>query len=158
MVKSIILSWSTQTCLEIARFSFYVAKKHGRPQMWSQHFDSIKWPTVLVRVLVKGKSCNFDWHLCGSLYSTFKIYFQPRAFHNKRFQTVFKDQLVRSKATCSFNVVLSAFRISLQNDQVKCFRWTSGTLPRQPLYTSTCIVYSLWHSSSGVVSIKRGLM
>ena len=29
------------------------------------------------------------------------------AFHNKRFQTLFKDQLVRSKATCSFKQCLN---------------------------------------------------
>ena len=69
----------------------------------SQKFDSHKWPTVLVR-RVKGKPCNFEACLCGSLYSTFKRSFYPYAFYNKRLQTLFIEQLVRSKATCSFNV------------------------------------------------------
>ena len=68
----------------------------------SQKFDSHKWPTVLVDE-VKGKPCNFEACLCGSLYSTFTTSFYPYAFYNKRLQTLFKDQLDRSKATCSFN-------------------------------------------------------
>ena len=73
------------------------------------------WTTVLVRD-VKGKPCNFEGHLCGSLYSTFKNIFLTNAFHNKRFQTLLIDQLVRSKAMCSFkfslvmgNIVLSIY-------------------------------------------------
>ena len=42
--------------------------------LWSQVFDSIKWPTALVRK-VKGKPCTFDAFLCESLYSTFKTSF-----------------------------------------------------------------------------------
>ena len=68
----------------------------------SQMFDSHKWPTVLVRT-VKGKPRNFEANLCGSLYSTFTLSFKPYAFYRKRLQTLFIDQLVRSKATCSFN-------------------------------------------------------
>ena len=52
---------------------------------------------------VKGKPCNFEAYLCGSLYSTFKLSIQPFVFHNKRFRKLFKDQLDQSKATCSFN-------------------------------------------------------
>ena len=51
---------------------------------------------------VKRKLCNFEACLCGSLYSTFTASFQPCAFINKRLQTLFKDQLDRSEATCSF--------------------------------------------------------
>ena len=40
----------------------------------SQKFDSHKWPTVLVDE-VKGKPCNFEACLCGSLYSTFTTSF-----------------------------------------------------------------------------------
>ena len=69
----------------------------------SQIFDSHKWPTVLVRT-VKGKPRNFEANLCGSLYSTFKTSFQPYAFYKTRLQMLFIDQLVRSKATCSFKV------------------------------------------------------
>ena len=58
----------------------------------SQIFDSHKWPTVLVRK-VRGKPRNFEANVCGSLYSTFKTSFYPYAFHNKRLQTLFKDQL-----------------------------------------------------------------
>ena len=32
-------------------------------------------------------------------------YLSNHAFHNKRFQTLLKDKLVRSKATCSFNPI-----------------------------------------------------
>ena len=70
----------------------------------SQIFDSHKWPTVLVRI-VKGKPHNFVANLYGSLYSTFKTSSQSYAFKNKLLQTLFIDQLVRSKATCSFNCV-----------------------------------------------------
>ena len=68
----------------------------------SQIVDSHKWSTVLVRT-VKGKPRNFEANLCGSLYSTFETSFQPYAFYKKLLQTLFIDQLVRSKATCSFN-------------------------------------------------------
>ena len=68
-----------------------------------QIFDSLKWPTMLVRP-VKGQPRNFEANLCGSLYSTFKTSFQPYAFYKKRLQTLFIDQLVRSKATCSFKM------------------------------------------------------
>ena len=70
----------------------------------SQKFDSHKWPTVLVDE-VKGKPCNFEACLCGSLYSTFTTSFYPYAFYNKRLQMLFKDQLDRSKATCSFQAI-----------------------------------------------------
>ena len=67
----------------------------------SQKFDSHKWPSMLVDE-VKGKPCNFEACLCGSLYSTFTTSFYSYAFYNRRLQTLFKDQLDRSKATCSF--------------------------------------------------------
>ena len=40
------------------------------------------WPTVLVDE-VKGKPCNFEANLCGSLYSTSRTSFQPYAFYKK---------------------------------------------------------------------------
>ena len=58
-----------------------------------------QWPTVLVDE-VKEKPCNFKACLCGSFYSTFTTSFHP--FYNKPLQTLFKDQLGRSKATCLF--------------------------------------------------------
>ena len=64
----------------------------------SQKVDSHKLPTVLVDE-VKGKPRNIEACLCGSLYSTFTTSFHPYAFHNKRLQMLFKDQLDRSKAT-----------------------------------------------------------
>ena len=51
----------------------------------------------------KKKTTQFEANVCGSLYSTFKLSFYPYAFYNKRLQTLFKDQLEWSKATCSFN-------------------------------------------------------
>ena len=71
-------------------------------------FDSHKWPTVLVDE-VKGKPCNFKACSCGSLYSPFTTSFYPSTFYNKRLQTLFKDQLDRSKATCSFNTICIFF-------------------------------------------------
>ena len=44
----------------------YASKLSGFP------VDSHKWLTVLV-CKVKGKSCNFEANLYGSLYSTFKL-------------------------------------------------------------------------------------
>ena len=69
--------------------------------LWSQNCDSTKWTTVFL-CDVKGKPGNFEACLCGSLYSIFTTSFYPYAFYNKRLQTLFKDQLARSKATCSF--------------------------------------------------------
>ena len=51
----------------------------------TQKFHSHKWPTVLVDE-VKGKPCNFEVCLCGSLYSTFTTSFYPYAFYNKWLQ------------------------------------------------------------------------
>ena len=45
----------------------------------SQKFDSHKCLTVLVDE-VKGKPCNFEAYLCGSVYPTFKTSFQPINF------------------------------------------------------------------------------
>ena len=85
----------------------HATKLHGFPftpstNMVGHLFDSHKWPTMLV-CKVKGKPRNFEANLCGSLYSTFKTSFQPYAFYEKWLQTLFIDQLVRSKAMCSFN-------------------------------------------------------
>ena len=77
----------------------------------SQNFYSHKWPTVFDDE-VKGKPCNFEACLCGSLYSTLTTSFYPCAFHNKRSHTLFKDQLDRSKATCSCNWCCKHSRIS----------------------------------------------
>ena len=66
------------------------------------HFMGVQ-KTVLVDD-VKGKPRNFEAYLCRPLYSTFATSFQSYAFYNKRLQTLFIDQLVRSKATCSFNL------------------------------------------------------
>ena len=52
--------------------------------------------------MLNGKPCNFEACLCGSLYYTFTTSFYPYAFYNKQLQMLFKDQLTRSKATCSF--------------------------------------------------------
>ena len=73
---------------------------------WSiKSYDSHKWPTVLVDE-VKGKPRIFEACFCGSLYSTFTTPFYPYAKKKKRLQTLIKDQLDRSKATCSFNFVV----------------------------------------------------
>ena len=49
----------------------------------SKKLDSQKWPTALVDE-VKGKPCNFEACLCGSLYSTFTTSFYPYAFYLKK--------------------------------------------------------------------------
>ena len=72
----------------------------------------IRWPTKLV-CDVKGKPCNFEACLCGSLCSTFTASSYPYAFYNERLQMLFKDQLDRSKATCTFKV--------LKFDESKCW-------------------------------------
>ena len=56
-----------EVCLllrELTRSAIYV----------SQNFDSHKWLTVVVDE-VKGKPCNFEACLCGSLYSTLQHLF-----------------------------------------------------------------------------------
>ena len=69
----------------------------------NQIFDShtCKWSTVFIRK-VKGKPRNFEAMLCGSLFLLLK-HLSNHAFYNKRLHMLFIDQLVRSKATCSFN-------------------------------------------------------
>ena len=58
--------WNRLQCLV-----FLLCREETRsPILWSQNVDSIIWPVVLVGK-VKGKPCNFEWYLCGSLYSTF---------------------------------------------------------------------------------------
>ena len=82
---------------------FIIGRELTRSAIYgNQKFYSHKWPTVLVDD-IKGKPRNFEAWLCGSWYSTFTTSFHPYAFHNKRLQTLFKDQLDRSKATYSFN-------------------------------------------------------
>jgi hypothetical protein len=71
----------------------------------SKMLDSHKWLTVLVRQ-VKRKPRNFEANLCGSLYVNFLKSFQPYAFYNKLLQTLFIDQLVRSKAHLVHNYYL----------------------------------------------------
>ena len=39
--------------------------------VWGQNFDSTKWPTAFL-CDVKGKLCNLEACLCGSIYPTFK--------------------------------------------------------------------------------------
>ena len=89
----------TKYALKLRGFPFTSLTKHVQP------FMGVKltpiWPTVLFRN-VKGKPCNFEANLCGSLYSTFELSIVPYAFHNKRVQMLFNDRPVRSKATCSF--------------------------------------------------------
>ena len=84
-----------------------------------QKFDSHKWPTVLVDE-VKGKPCNFETCLCGSLYSTFTTSFYPHAFYNKRLQTLFIDQLDRSKAMCSFKRLAQGHKCHNRDSNPHC--------------------------------------
>ena len=62
----------------------------------SQIFDSHKWPTVenqaISRLICVDHCILLLNHLSNHKY----------AFYNKRLQTLFKDQLDRSKATCCF--------------------------------------------------------
>ena len=47
---------------------FLLRREQTCSAIWtSQNFDSIKWPTVLVRD-IKGKPCNFEGCLCASFY------------------------------------------------------------------------------------------
>ena len=66
----------------------------------SQNFDSHKWPTVLVDK-VKGKLCNFE-QLCKTVQFRGMFVWIIVFYFNKRLQTLFKDQLDRSKAMFSF--------------------------------------------------------
>ena len=66
------------------------------------NFDSHKWPTVLVR-RVKGNHAILR-QMCVDHCILLVKHLSNHAFCNKRLQTLFKDQLVRSKATCSFKL------------------------------------------------------
>ena len=73
----------------------------------SQIFDPHKWPTVLVRK-AKGKPRNTEAYLCGSLYSSLKISFQPYAFCiNKRSRKCF---LLINSSDPRQRVPLSSYR------------------------------------------------
>ena len=85
---------------------------------WSQIFDSHKWPTVLVRK-VKGKPRNFEANVCELLYYFLNIFLTIRIY-NKRLQSLFKDQLDRSMATCSFKVTLK-YNLFLSNIRVYAY-------------------------------------
>ena len=67
----------------------------------SQTFDSHNRQTVLIRK-VKGKPRNFEAMLCGSLYILLKHLSNHMRFITNGYKMLFIDQLVRSKATCSF--------------------------------------------------------
>ena len=67
--------------VELARFSSYVAKKPGRP---------------FYRVKISN-----DYYVDHYIL----LIFLTMALDNKRFQTLSEDQLVRSKATCSFKFI-----------------------------------------------------
>ena len=85
----------TKYALKLRGFPFTSSTKHVQPFMGVKLTPT--WPTVLFRN-VKGKTCNFEANLCGSLYSTFELSIVPYAFHNKRVQMLFNDRPVRSKA------------------------------------------------------------
>ena len=88
----------------------FASKLRGFPFTVRTNTVGHKWPTVLDDE-VKGKPCNFEACLCGSLYSTFTTSFYPYAFYNKRLQSLFKDQFDRSKATCSFKSICKQYWI-----------------------------------------------
>ena len=67
----------------------------------SQIFDSHNRQTVLI-LKVKGKPRNFEAMLCGSLYILLKHLSNHMHFITNGYKMLFIDQLVRSKATCSF--------------------------------------------------------
>ena len=79
----------------------FASKLRGFPfTLWTRSaIYGSQWPTVLVDE-VKGTPRNFEWYLCGYLKHLSNLNY---TVHNKRLQTLFKDQLVRSKATCSYN-------------------------------------------------------
>ena len=61
--------------------------------LWSKNFDSIKWPTVLVRdVKENGAISRHVW--VDYYIIPLKHISNHFAFYNKRFQTLFKDHPV----------------------------------------------------------------
>ena len=102
----------------------------------SKNFDSHKWLTELVDEL-KGKPCNLEACLCWSLYSTFTISFQSYAFYNKRLQTLFKDQLDRSKALCSFKHVAQSLKSPPQNT----LQSSAEAPPPSPVYCISLVPF-----------------
>ena len=75
----------------------------------SQIVDSHSLAIMFVR-MVNRKPTNFEANLCGSLHSIFQTSFQTYAFY-KQLQTLFIDQFVGSKATCSFNIHCAICRV-----------------------------------------------
>ena len=92
---------------------FLLRREQTCSAIWtSQNFDSIKWPTVLVRD-IKGKPCNFEGCLCASFYIM-----------------LFKDQLDRSiVSSCSLNAPADCAPVFIRKDKDRhmLFR-TSGLI------------------------------
>ena len=75
-------------------------------------FDSIKWQTVLVRNVKEKRAILID--TCVDHCILLLKHLSNHAFDNKRFQTLVKDQLDRTKAMCSFNIVYGLLDIIYQ--------------------------------------------
>jgi hypothetical protein len=72
----------------------------------SQKFDSHKWPTVLVDEVIRKTEQFWDMFVWIIVFYFYNIFLPtPDAFYNKPLQMPFKDQLDRSKATCSFQAI-----------------------------------------------------
>ena len=81
--------------LKLHVFSSYIAKKHGQPFNGVKILTQKNGRTVLV--------CNFESCLCGSFYSPLKHHSNHVHFTAAGFKRFSKNQLDRSKSTCSLN-------------------------------------------------------
>ena len=72
----------------------------------------------------------FVWSIVFYFYNVF-----PNAFYNKQLQTLFKDHLVRSEATCSFNVCLIMYSVLYSQHLTLSVPWSSRSIH----YTSLCV-------------------
>ena len=80
---------------------FLLPRRQTRSAIYgSQNFDSHKWPTVLVRTVKANLAISRQ--TCVDHCSLLLKHLSNLAFYTKWLQTLFIDQLVRSKATCSF--------------------------------------------------------
>ena len=82
---------------------FLLRRELTRSAIYGSHnFDSQKWPTVLVDRVTR-KPRNFEAYLCiDHCILLLKHLSNHMHFITNGYRTLFKDQLDRSKATCSF--------------------------------------------------------
>ena len=108
----------------------------------------LTWRAILWSQIVH-KTIQFRDIFAWILYSTFKTSFWPYAFHNKRLQTLFIDQIALSKATCSFTKGPTSNTVPLKPYIITCLKDQLSLPNKKSNPTWGCgtpsISKSFWH-------------